>query len=431
MESPIVTVDLKGAVSRWRTAVYVIAFAGMLAVFVIHPEGRSLTTLAVLAAGLILSIGRDRESIYYLLLWDLVVSIVVWWLYGPISGAALIALAVVAVGPLLLDRRQTRLLLLAALFTVPIETTAHFVASAGGLPLFHPPDPVPTSEFLIGQVIQFAALVGVGILMIGVSQMLRRGQLALAADLERQRELNTLKDRFVATVSHELRTPLTSLKGFTRMLLEGDVDQGESSEFLGIMVDQAEELHARIEDLITFSRLGADAITIKTVPVEVHDLTSQVLSDLGSRAADVDNRVPPGLKALADPPRLRQVMRILLDNALKYGKAPIVVIAGEEGPEVRCAVLDSGAGIPPEEVDLVFEPYARLVDDTTMSSPGLGLGLPIVKGLIGAHGGQVRIVDDEDMNGVAFTLPSVQHAPAHGHQAPRSELPTIAFGARQ
>lgn len=389
-------------------AVYAVATMGILVAHAMSPGSRQVAAAVVLVVGLALSNPRWATPLYGLLLWDLIVSVAVWWLYGPISGAALIALAVVAVAPLLLDRRLPRIVLFAALATVPIEAVAHFLAGVVDLPLFHPPDPVPTSEFLLGAAIQVALYIGVGVLLTAVAQMLRRGERALAADLERERELSRLKDRFVATVSHELRTPLTSLKGFTRTLLDEDVGLADRTEFLEIMADQADELHGRIEDLITFSRMGAGGITIRPESADLSHLTGEAIAELGADAERVvENRVPRGLRAWVDPPRIRQVIRNLVDNALVYGATPVVVVASlESDSAILLQVLDSGGGIPPEDMDRVFERYSRLVDDPTMAMPGLGLGLPIVRGLVTAHGGMVRIVTGGDLNGVAFTMPA-------------------------
>lgn len=398
--------DLERTVYRWRRAVYALATAGMLVVLVIGPDWRAASAVVVFLVSLVLSLRLSQIPMRWLLLWDLGVSLCVWWLYGPISGAAFIALGVVAVGPFLIDKGRSRLLLVAALVTIPIEIVFHFLAGEVNLPLFHPQGPVPNSEFLTGQAIQGALIVGVGVLMIGVAQMLRRGQSALAADLDRERELSALKDRFVATVSHELRTPLTSLKGFTTTLLENDLNPSERHEFLTIMSDQAEELHGLIEDLITFSRIGAGALTITSGEVDLHQLTDSVLAGFGARGSGVTNNVPSGSLVLADAPRVRQVLRNLVDNALKYGKQPVFVTALRETGQTRCLVLDGGNGIDPARAHLVFEPYARLVDDLTMSSPGLGLGLPIVRELVEAHGGEVHIVTRNGFSGFEFTLPS-------------------------
>lgn len=202
------------------------------------PKAIAATILFALAWATGAETHRFRTS--SVLLADLGVSVGVWWLYGPITGAAFVAFGVVALGPFLLTRLASRSILVAALVTVPVRIVLHFAAGEVELPLFHPDDPVPTSEFLTGETIQAVLLLGIGMLMIQIAEMLRRGQEALALDLDRQREINALKDRFVATVSHELRTPLTSLKGFTRTLLEDDHSPEERQEFLVIMSDQTE-----------------------------------------------------------------------------------------------------------------------------------------------------------------------------------------------
>lgn len=385
----------------------------MLVFALVSGDQRAIAATILFAVAWVMGAKTHRVRSSTVLLADVGVSVGVWWLYGPITGAAFVAFAVVALGPFLLTRLASRSILVAVLVTVPVRIVLHFAAGEVELPLFHPADPVPTSEFLTGEIIHGVLLLGIGMLMIRIAEMLRRGQESLALDLDRQREINALKDRFVATVSHELRTPLTSLKGFTRTLLEDDHSPEERKEFLVIMSDQAEELHALSEDLITFSRIEAGGITIKHLEVELRGLVQDVVSGLGQRAANVSNQVPDGLSVPVDPPRLRQVMRNLIDNSLKYGKPPIVVSAKPDGAVVRCSVLDGGHGIDPEKVHFPFEPYTRLVEDANMSQPGVGLGLPIVRQLVEGHGGTIRVVMEGEMKGFEFVLPSstTRHQP--------------------
>ncbi|MEX1209101.1 MAG: HAMP domain-containing sensor histidine kinase [Acidimicrobiia bacterium] len=397
--------ELERSLGRWRRVVYCLVFVGTVAALVIGPDPRRAGMAVVFFLVSINAVFPGGMTVRGLLLIDLSVSVAVWWLYGPVSGAAFIALGVVAVGPFVVGTRATRVVVFAALLTVPIEVALHFVAGEVPLPLFHPPGPVPTSEFLTGEAIKAALLIGIGILMVSIAGMVRKGQRALAADLDRERELNSLKDRFVATVSHELRTPLTTLKGFTQTLLDDDVSPTERREFLTIMADQADELHALIEDVITFGQMSAGGVTVTPARVDLHELTAAVLLELGARAGDVSNRVPPGTMILADPPRIHQVLRNLVDNALKYGEPPIVVTASNHDALVRCSVLDAGRGIESSDLERAFVPYARLVDDPTMSAPGLGLGLPIARELVAAHSGEIRQVADGYMSGFEFTVP--------------------------
>ncbi len=333
---------------------------------------------------------RRRCSPEAVLASDLALSVVLWWLFGPISGAAFIPYAVVSVGPLVLP--SSRRLLVAAVGAVAIEVALHVVSTGRDLPLFHPHEPVPEAEFFTGTVIQVLLLIAVGLLMERIAGSLREGERAMAADLERERELHRLKDRFVATVSHELRTPLTALKGFTRALLEDDPGPVVRTEFLGIMADQAEELHALVEDLITFGRIEAGQLALTRTRVDVVLRARAVIAGLGARGADIELIAPPILEVDVDPVRFNQILRNLVDNALKYGDAPHTVTLSLDGGTLVCVVEDRGDGIPPESADLIFEPYERFVDDTTMSRPGIGLGLPIVRRLADAHRGTVTFL---------------------------------------
>lgn len=408
--------DLARTVSRWRLVVYATASGAMVGVVIVNRGTRDLVTAAVVVGVLVLSQKRFDLSIDRLLVVDLAVSVTMWWLYGPISGAPMITLAVVAVAPLLLDRGRARLIMGLALFTVLLETALHFLAGSVQLPLFHPPDPIPTSEFVVGEVIQASLLTGVGILMLVVATMLRRGQQALAADLDRERELNRLKDRFIATASHQLRTPLTSLKGFARTLVDEDVGPDDRAAFVAIIAEQADELHGRIEDLITFSRVGAGGLIIRPEEADLHRMVTNGIRSAGPAAERlVANEVPGELDVWADPPRVEQAIRNLVTNAIVYGSPPVRISAHRSGANVTCRVLDSGPGVEPADMDRVFEPYSRLVDDPTMSTPGLGLGLPIVRELVEAHGGNLRFVSDGDMTGVEITLPAATERAADSH----------------
>jgi signal transduction histidine kinase len=321
---------------------------------------------------------------------DLALSVVLWWVFGPISGAAFIPYAVVSVAPIVLP--SSRRLLLAAVGAVAVEVALHVISAGRDLPLFHPHEPVPEAEFFTGAVIQVLLLVAVGLLMERIAGSLREGERAMAADLERERELHRLKDRFVATVSHELRTPLTALKGFTRALLEEDPGPEVRTEFLAIMADQAEELHALVEDLITFGRIEAGQLALSRTRVDVVPRARAVIDGLGPRAAGIELISPETLEVDVDPVRFNQILRNLIDNALKYGEAPHAVTLSLDCGTLVCIVEDRGDGVPPEFADRIFEPYERLVENTTMSQPGIGLGLPIVRRLADAHRGTVTFL---------------------------------------
>jgi signal transduction histidine kinase len=342
---------------------------------------------------------------------DLGLSVLLWWLFGPVSGAAFISYAVVSVAPIVLP--HSRRLLVAAVATVAVEVGLHVTAKSQGLPLFHPHEPIPGVAFGTGMAIQAVLLVAVGILMERIAASLRAGERALEADLERERELHRLKDGFVATVSHELRTPLTALKGFTRTLLEDDPGHEVRVEYLEIMADQAEELHALVEDLITFGRIEAGQLAITRQDVDVVARVRTVVDGLGPRASTVTIVAPACLEADVDPVRWSQIVRNLIDNALKYGEAPYTVTVAGDGAGLLLSVEDRGDGIPQESEHAIFEPYERLVDNATMSRPGIGLGLPIVRQLVEAHGGTITLARPPE-GGSAFEvrIPTASELPA-------------------
>ncbi len=346
----------------------------------------------LLLIGGILGIGRSRLSTTWLLLADLVASVWLWWLFGPVSGAPFIPYAVVSLAPLILAPSRSRTLIAFSVATVPVEVMLHLASGGVELPLFHPPGPIPQGEFFIGSAIQAALLMGVGLLMWRLAQALAAGREAMGADLTRQRELHILKDKFLATVSHELRTPLTALRGFARLLHEEHPSVAERNEYVGLLVDQAEGMHYLIEDLITFNRIQSDQLTVKPQPVNLQRAVKSVINALGDRGRAVVNEVRGPIMVMADPIRLDQVLRNLVDNALKYGCDPVVISSGAVDGWVHCHVSDGGPGLQPSQADAAFEPYSRFVDNSTMSEPGLGVGLAVVRGLVEAHGGWVSYV---------------------------------------
>jgi len=395
---------LEDTILYWRRVAYLIAFAGML-VLVAHGGSRMLAAAAIFGVASLAGKWMDHGRLLGILGIDLGVTVSVWWLFGPVAGFVVATFGVLAIGMILLDTVRARWLWLAATATVPAQVALHFIDRIISLPLFHPAAPIPVSEFLIGALLQFALLGAFGSLLLKLGSMLRDGQEALEAERDRQAELNLLKDRFIATVSHELRTPLTALRGFTTMLRTERLDDEERNEFLEIMQGQTEELSALIEDLITFSRVAAGRLQLHPERVNIHREIDRVIQGMGQRAEIVRNLSAFNLDGLVDPMRLRQVLRNLIDNAVKYGRAPISVTGSRRG---RCLVLevwDAGEGIPETALEEIFQPYTRLVDDATMSQPGIGLGLPLVKRIVEAHEGQIGFVRDEGRVGFRLEIP--------------------------
>jgi signal transduction histidine kinase len=217
-------------------------------------------------------------------------------------------------------------------------------------------------------------------------------------------ELDLLKTEFVTRVSHELRTPLTSILAAAQTAQRPE-RLAEHPEVVGIIERQARQLSTMVEELLTASKLDQGRPTAPR-EVDLAGLTRSVAMDYyegAGRRMTVEVPEEP-VEVLADADSMRHVLDNLIDNAMKYGAPPITVRVERGVAQAVLSVIDRGAGVPPDERERVFGQFHRVrrVD----SQPGLGLGLPIVRGLVAAFGGRVWI-EDAPGGGAAFrvTLP--------------------------
>lgn len=220
------------------------------------------------------------------------------------------------------------------------------------------------------------------------SRDLARAFNALAERLESN---ESQRRALIADVTHELRTPLSVIRGAAEGIIDG-VYPGDAAHVTPI-VEEAEMMARLLEDLAMLSTAEAGLLTLQKDTVDLHQLAEDLTAAFRPRflAAGVvlTNAVPATLLALdADPLRLRQVLSNLLANALQYSSSGGSVRIEAEVPDssaaVRIKVVDTGAGIPSEQLPHVFERF-RKAD----SSPGSGLGLAIARSLVEAHGGTI------------------------------------------
>ena len=211
--------------------------------------------------------------------------------------------------------------------------------------------------------------------------------------LRRLEELVQIKDRFTASVSHELRTPLTVALGIAEILEEGsdDIGEQEQRELLGVLVQQTRDMSEIIDDLLVAARSEIGTIAVVIEPVEVALVVRSVVVGLGApQPVEVD--VPEGLTALADPGRLRQVVRNLLVNAVRYGGDRITVRSWAGADRVYVDVSDNGAGISESDWERMFEPFTRA--KTSQVSASVGIGLYISRHMTELMGGQLTYHHD-------------------------------------
>jgi signal transduction histidine kinase len=240
---------------------------------------------------------------------------------------------------------------------------------------------------------------------------------AVATMQTRLAEQERARRRFVSTASHELRTPLASLQlrlGLLREDLSGsEPDLGAAREELARAETQTEELARLAADLLDLSRIDAGA-PLRREPLELGELCRAVLGEFGARL-DEEGRIAEltartASWTLADPTAVARIVRILIDNALKFSPpaTAVTVEVGRDGEAATVSVRDRGPGVPPAERDLIFERFER---GGERNNGGFGLGLAIGRELALRMGGDLRL-DDAD-SGASFTL-SLACAPAPG-----------------
>lgn len=200
-----------------------------------------------------------------------------------------------------------------------------------------------------------------------------------------------MQRNFAADVSHELRTPLTTLRGNLGLLRRTPpMPKEDQDDILKDMVDESDRLIRLVNDLLLLARADAGRSLAKE-PMDV----SSLLEDTCRQARQLEpNRklnldVLPGLTILGDRDATKQVLLIALDNALKHSSSAIYVTARQQGSQIEICVQDFGEGIPPENLEHVFNRFYRSEDAATI--PGFGLGLSIAKSLVEAQGGVIKM----------------------------------------
>ncbi len=251
------------------------------------------------------------------------------------------------------------------------------------------------------------------------------GRIFAFRDVSSERAVEEMKSDFVATVSHELRTPLTSIYGFAATLLRGDVAfrDEERRTFLGYIASESERLIRIVDDLLDVARLDAGMLRITTRNTDVADVVGDVVARAesvlnGSRRFVVD--VPAGLLHVeADRDKLAEVVRHLVDNAVKFSpEGGTITISGRRKSDtVEVRVRDEGVGIAPADRGRIFAKFYRVDAQGNGGRPdarGTGLGLFLVRGLLGAMNGRIW-VESQEGKGSTFVF----------------ELPVTAAGRRR
>jgi len=234
----------------------------------------------------------------------------------------------------------------------------------------------------------------------------------------REMKLSAMKNEFVSNVSHELRTPLSSIRVFGELMRRGRVgEQDKVREYGGYIETESRRLTQLINNILDFSRIESGHIEYHFEPADLEEILNGTLASFTVRLRDkgfeVSYEAPeePLPNMRLDANAIDRAFANLLDNAVKYanGDRSVNVRLRRDDEEVTIAISDNGLGIPKEEHERIFERFHRVSTGLVHDVKGSGLGLPLVRHIVEAHGGSVT-VESEPGQGSTFTL----HLPLAG-----------------
>ena len=257
------------------------------------------------------------------------------------------------------------------------------------------------NEQSIRPVLLIVTLLVVGLVIVRQHLTWQAEQRAVVA-YEQQRQVNDLKNEFLLHLNHELRTPLTAIAGAIELLRTQDqqLDSASRMAFLEIAERGCEELLTLVTHVLETTAMSEGTWELHCQPCAVESIIEEVVSSLDPQ----DRQAHPLRMELAnhalvwaDPQYVRQVVRNLLANALKYSPTQTSILlrtllrGGTETPQVCIMVQDAGPGIPPAEQSLLFQKFVRLRRDLSGTIRGSGLGLYLCKQIVEAMGGQIWV----------------------------------------
>ncbi len=252
------------------------------------------------------------------------------------------------------------------------------------------------------------------------------GMIITFQDITDQEQLESMRREFVANVSHELRTPLTTVKSYVETILDDDdsLKPDLRRHFLTVVNDEVDRMTRLVRDLLQLAQFDAGRAHWKKRPTDLSSLAADVLErfqvQAERRQLTLELKVTKTLPQVSvDRDRIGQVLSNLISNAIKFtpagGCIQVSVTAASENM-IRTAVTDNGAGIPAEDQPRIFERFYRVDKARSRSLGGTGLGLPIARQIVEAHGGYIKLSSVLGQGtSVSFLLPAISEGRDQDH----------------
>ena len=280
-----------------------------------------------------------------------------------------------------------------------ISTLIWAMGTFGAAIVIRPIIPIagPQDLPMAGEVTMWVAsavfLAGVALSLTAAASAVYRARRRHDEALVAERRVSEMKNEFVSMVTHELRTPLTNIAGFATTLSDTwqELTEDDISEFLGIIVSESEHLQNLVEDVLAIPRLEAGRLHLDVTEFQLRPSAFKVVDlifpDGGERSASVS--IGGNVVVRADPTRVEQVLRNLIENARKYGGDEISIDAVPLGDEWQVVISDTGSGLSTEDRDRVFDAFEQVTAGDARTDTGFGLGLAVARHLVEAMNGRI------------------------------------------
>jgi PAS domain S-box-containing protein len=236
-------------------------------------------------------------------------------------------------------------------------------------------------------------------------------EMELITAKERAEESDRLKSAFLANMSHEIRTPMNAIIGFTQLLADPNISENKKEEFIKIITHNGQTLIRLIDDIIDIARIEAGHLKINNTECHLNVLLAElqkqyleIVHTIGKKNIDIILDIPSEkIICYTDAFRLRQILSNLIDNAIKFTNEGYIELGlrRTENNKLLFFVRDTGIGIPPDKIDLVFNRFMQVEEADTRSYGGTGLGLTISQNLVRMLNGEIKV---DSKQGVGSTF---------------------------